>query len=237
MIAHIISKMKQRTVSATSVLLFIPNLIGYARVLAALASFVVMSAFPDFWAVGVGLYLASFVGDLFDGLLARKLDQCSTFGSVLDMLTDRCSTLGLFMILSVEYSGDDAELGFPLFRLLFLSLAILDVSSHWAQTYSALVIGEHHKSDEGNVGKNFLVRWFYKYLWFFGYLCVGAEFTYVMLFVRKHLELLFLDLFLVVCVPGCIAKQFVNVAQLLSACGAIARRDAEQINKKNDKKQ
>lgn len=213
-------------------MLFIPNLIGYFRVLAALASFVFMSAFQDLWLIGVGLYLCNFVGDLFDGLLARKLDQCSTFGSVLDMLTDRCSTLGLFMILSAQSAADDAdERDFPWFRLMFLSLAILDVSSHWAQTYSALVIGQHHKTEEGNVGKNFLVRWFYKYYWFFGYLCVGAEFTYVLLYLRKHIQLQLLDLVLAVCIPGCVAKQFVNVAQLLSAFGAIARHDAEQINK------
>jgi phosphatidylglycerophosphate synthase len=29
-----------------------------------------------------------------DGLVARKLNQTSTFGGLLDMVIDRCSTLG-----------------------------------------------------------------------------------------------------------------------------------------------
>ena len=151
------------------------------------------------------------------------------------MLTDRCSTLGLFMILSVEYAAVDTQLSIPLFRLTFLSLALLDVSSHWAQTYSALAIGQHHKSEEGNEGKNFLVRWFYKYYLFFGYLCVGAEFTYVALYTRLYIKPKILDAFLVVCIPGCVAKQFVNVAQLLSALGAIARHDAGKINAQKER--
>jgi hypothetical protein len=46
---------------------------------------------------------------------------------------------------------------------------------------SLALTGAHHKSLEGNKGKNFLVRWFYQYYWFFGYLCVGAELTYILL--------------------------------------------------------
>lgn len=49
------------------------------------------------------LYLASFVGDLVDGHVARKFNQSSEFGGMLDMITDRCSTLGLLFSLSSEY--------------------------------------------------------------------------------------------------------------------------------------
>ena len=30
--------------------------------------------------LGLSLYIASFVGDLFDGIAARKFNQCSKFG-------------------------------------------------------------------------------------------------------------------------------------------------------------
>ncbi len=73
------------------------------------------------------------------------------------MLTDRCSTAGLLMILSVEYLPIDASLSFPLCRTAFLLLVLLDVSSHWMQTYSVLATGHHHKSKEGNKGRNILV--------------------------------------------------------------------------------
>lgn len=116
-----------------------------------------MIAFPHQWLLAISLYLLNFIGDLFDGLVARKLNQCSSFGGILDMLTDRCSTAGLFMILSVEYIPVDEALAFPFFRIVFLLLVLLDVSSHWMQTYSVLATGHHHKSKEGNEGRNILV--------------------------------------------------------------------------------
>lgn len=153
------------------------------------------------------------------------------------MVTDRCSTLGLLFVLSGEYTNVDQGLHFPVFRMTFLSLVLLDISSHWCQMYSTCALGKHHKSEEGNEGRNILVRWFYKYYYFFGYLCVGAEFTYIFAYV-----LLFSDdlpqwsvpLFqsaLVVVLPGCVLKQAVNVMQLCSACYAVAKSDADEKNK------
>jgi CDP-diacylglycerol--inositol 3-phosphatidyltransferase len=151
--------------TAQDVLLFIPNLLGYGRVASAIASFVVMIVFPQLWMWAIVLYLANFVGDLFDGIVARRYGQTSKFGGVLDMVTDRCSTLGLLFVLAGEYAAVDAQLFVPAFRLTFLTLMILDISSHWCQMYSSLSVGLHHKSDQGNADRNFLVRWFYGYYW------------------------------------------------------------------------
>ena len=224
--------------TARDVLLYIPNLIGYARVLLTIASFIVMMVLPERWLTAVVLYLASFGGDLVDGIAARKFHQTSSFGGVLDMVTDRCSTLGLLFVLAGEYMTVDEKLPLPLFRLSFLTLMILDIGSHWCQMHSSLAVGQHHKSDEGNAERHFLVRWFYGYYWFFGYLCVGAEFTYILLYARMRLSfsndneklLQAINTALVVCVPGCIAKQMVNVMQLSSACYAIANHDATTHN-------
>ena len=51
------------------------------------------------------MYIASFVGDLFDGMAARKFNQSSSFGGLLDMITDRCATLGLLFVLMGEYGA------------------------------------------------------------------------------------------------------------------------------------
>jgi CDP-diacylglycerol--inositol 3-phosphatidyltransferase len=224
--------------TASNVLWFVPNIIGYARVLMTLSGFFIMTAFPAQWLTGILLYVGSFVGDLVDGAVARKLHQTSSFGGVLDMITDRCGTTGLLYVLAAEYMAVDETLPLPFFRLSFLALLILDIASHWCQMYSSLSVGAHHKSEEGNAGKNFLVRWFYAYYWFFGYLCVGAEFTYIILYVRQHLDPVaysllsnVLDIVLAICLPGCIAKQCVNVMQLTSACHTIAQYDADQRNK------
>uniref|UniRef100_A0A7S0BXN6 CDP-diacylglycerol--inositol 3-phosphatidyltransferase n=1 Tax=Proboscia inermis TaxID=420281 RepID=A0A7S0BXN6_9STRA len=176
------------------------------------------------------LYIASFVGDLFDGAAARFFNQCSEFGGLLDMVTDRCSTLGLLHVLSFEY-GDD-----PNYRILFLLLIILDVSSHWCQMFSTCSMQQHHKSNTGNGGRFFLVRWYYKNYYFFGYCCVGTEFTYIVLYMmsrlalggNKYASLSILLRNVLMCVgPACIVKQIVNIFQLLSACYAVAENDAK----------
>ena len=117
----------------------------------------------------------------------------------------------------------------------FLSLILLDISSHWCQMYSTSALGKHHKSEEGNEGRNFLVRWFYKYYYFFGYCCVSAEFTYIFAYAIQFTEGLWLHPLLqaglVICIPGCIMKQAVNVMQLQSACYAVAQSDADSKTK------
>ena len=91
--------------TARDVLLYVPNLIGYGRVVLTLVSFLLMIFQPSRWFLALWLYIASFVGDLFDGLAARKFDQCSTYGGLLDMVTDRCATAGLLVILAGEYDA------------------------------------------------------------------------------------------------------------------------------------
>ena len=89
--------------TARDVLLYVPNLIGYGRVILTIVSFFFMIFHPHRWFLALWLYIASFVGDLFDGLAARKFDQCSTYGGLLDMVTDRCATAGLLFVLAGEY--------------------------------------------------------------------------------------------------------------------------------------
>lgn len=100
------------------VLYYVPNLIGYGRVISTIVSFLLMIAFPERWFLATWLYIFSFVGDLFDGMVARKLNQTSEFGGLLDMVTDRCSTLGLLFVLSGDYAKVDFEIGFPVYRLV-----------------------------------------------------------------------------------------------------------------------
>jgi CDP-diacylglycerol--inositol 3-phosphatidyltransferase len=196
-----------------------------------------MICVPRYWLLAICFYVASFVGDLFDGMAARKFQQSSTFGGLLDMVTDRCSTLGMLYILGTgEGGGGGGDFASAVFRLAFLFLAILDIASHWCQMNSASICETHHKSKHGNQGRNVIVRCYYQYYWFFGYLCVGAEFSYICFYVRLHLQ----DVnsfwasvntaLLYACLPACLMKQVVNLAQLLSACYAVASYDAKQKN-------
>jgi phosphatidylglycerophosphate synthase len=108
--------------SPEDIFLFVPNLIGYGRVLFTLGGFLLMIVAPEQWLTAILMYIASFVGDLFDGIVARKLNQTSDFGGLLDMVTDRCSTLGLLFVLSGDYTNADSEIGFPIYRLVRLQI-------------------------------------------------------------------------------------------------------------------
>jgi len=109
--------------------------------------------------------------------------------------------------------------------------------------YSTASLNIHHKSEEGNAKRFFLVRWYYNYYPFFGYCCVAAEFTYILLFMKFHngssgttkgfgidLEQIIVA-FLKFCIPGCATKQIVNIFQLLAACHVVADHDAATKNK------
>lgn len=98
------------------VLLYVPNLIGYARIVLLLASLRTMLHDPY---VTASLYMLSALLDAFDGMAARRLNQCTKFGAMLDQLTDRVATSMLLMALSVLYPAYTvwSVLDFSLFYL------------------------------------------------------------------------------------------------------------------------
>ncbi|RUS16907.1 CDP-alcohol phosphatidyltransferase-domain-containing protein [Endogone sp. FLAS-F59071] len=73
-----------------NVFLFVPNIIGYSRILLAGISLYYMPKHPI---VCVTLYGISCILDAVDGNAARALNQCSKFGAVLDMMHNDLSPL------------------------------------------------------------------------------------------------------------------------------------------------
>jgi hypothetical protein len=53
------------TTTAKDVLLYVPNMIGYSRVVCTVTSLTLMLTVPRYWVLATALYIASFVGDLF----------------------------------------------------------------------------------------------------------------------------------------------------------------------------
>eukprot|EP00252_Welwitschia_mirabilis_P008711 TRINITY_DN20806_c0_g1_i1.p1 TRINITY_DN20806_c0_g1~~TRINITY_DN20806_c0_g1_i1.p1 ORF type:complete len:189 (+),score=13.34 TRINITY_DN20806_c0_g1_i1:278-844(+) len=76
---------KARNQAPWRIYFYVPNLIGYARILANILAFKVCFTEKRFF---TALYFISFVCDELDGRFARLLNQASTFGAVLDMVTD-----------------------------------------------------------------------------------------------------------------------------------------------------
>ena len=84
------------------------------------------------------LYSVSCLLDALDGAAARHYEQSTQFGTVLDMVTDRCTTSCLLVFLSTA---------FPRWALVFQGLISLDLSSHYIHMYATLTMGggQSHK--------------------------------------------------------------------------------------------
>lgn len=120
-----------------NVYLFAPNLIGYSRIILAVASLYYMPLHPRTCSL---LYSISCLLDALDGYAARYLDQSTRFGAVLDMVTDRCTTACLLVFLASA---------FPRWSIVFQGLIALDMASHYMHMYATLAMGgsdESHKN-------------------------------------------------------------------------------------------
>jgi len=218
------------------VFFYVPQFVGYFRIVCTMVSIYYAIVAQDtggtYHKRAIVGYALSFAGDLVDGMAARKFDQSSHFGGVLDMVTDRCTTAGFIVVLTWLYTE-------PAVRFMLISILMLDVASHWMSMYSALKIGAHHKSNENQKRQFFLVRWYYTSYPFFACCCVGAELTYMVAFAMKfnpigvffypftHLQAFWIF------APFCAVKNLVNLVQLASAAWTIAEADKEEWNLKN----
>ncbi|KAI8469031.1 MAG: phosphatidylinositol synthase [Monoraphidium minutum] len=189
----------------SNVYLYIPNLIGYARIAFTLYSFHVAFTHP---VACVATYFFGFVCDELDGRAARAFGQSSTLGALLDMVTDRVSTAGLLAVLTALY---------PSAALLWLGLLMLDVFSHWFQMYAALAAGaETHKDVRS---RSLLVRTYYANRLFMGFCCVCCEVMYLAIYLLhwprfQTLGLLRLPPRLLAAVPPALAAALPPLAAL-----------------------
>eukprot|EP00211_Chloroparvula_japonica_P015259 CAMPEP_0119126098 /NCGR_PEP_ID=MMETSP1310-20130426/5149_1 /TAXON_ID=464262 /ORGANISM="Genus nov. species nov., Strain RCC2339" /LENGTH=210 /DNA_ID=CAMNT_0007116233 /DNA_START=87 /DNA_END=719 /DNA_ORIENTATION=- len=209
----------------TSTYLFVPNIIGYARIVLAIAAFYyAMDDYMMFFA----LYGLSAALDMLDGLAARYFDQCSTYGAVLDQVTDRASTASLTVILSHF---------FPDYTMGFIALNALDLVSHFARLYSSLSmqLTSHKMSPEYHPS---ILKTYYQNRIVLAITCGGNEgfycFLYLLHFTKGPLvaEGIFLvELLLYLCTPIWALKQYLNVIQLQYAMIDLVEEEKMQKRK------
>ncbi|KAK9682810.1 hypothetical protein RND81_10G097900 [Saponaria officinalis] len=209
----------------STIYLYVPNIIGYIRVLMNCVAFAICYSHKGIFAV---LYFVSFVCDGIDGWFARKLNQVSTLGAVLDMVTDRISTACLLVLLSQIYRPG----------LIFLSLLALDIASHWFQMYSTFLSGKASHKDVKD-SSSWLFRAYYGNRMFMAFCCVSCEVLYIILFLlaksqsedvidvvvssaRQSLPLFILEALVLF---GWAVKQSINVIQLKTAADACVLYD------------
>ncbi|KAG6762996.1 hypothetical protein POTOM_033524 [Populus tomentosa] len=255
--------------SKLSVYLYIPNIIGYTRVLMNCYAFAI--CFSNKW-LFCALYFVSFVCDGIDGWAARKFNQgmiecsgiylakwslttatiqgylvhlfccsVSTFGAVLDMVTDRISTACLLVILSQVYRQGFSIDFTP--GMVFLSLLALDIGSHWLQMYSTFLLGKASHKDVKD-STNWLFKAYYGNRMFMAYCCVACEVLYISLFLlaqneteKKLMDVLkasitegsLVSVVVVLSLFGWAIKQLVNIIQMKTAADVCVLHD---INKK-----
>lgn len=222
--------MTSKTRTPTDVFLFVPNLIGYARLALTLISYAVTN--PH---VFLATYTLSFVLDAADGLAAKKLNQCSQFGALLDMVTDRISTMGLVMLLAVRM---------PNLLLLWVVLNILDFMSHWSRMYSSFLFGEmSHKFTPKN--QHWLLTMYYHPTKrnFMMLCCIGNELFYILLYYSGFESMKWLSSSLIanfffwfLIFPFWFMKQILNGMQLHLSWVSIVEQELEMANKNQQKK-
>uniref|UniRef100_M4CIM2 CDP-diacylglycerol--inositol 3-phosphatidyltransferase n=1 Tax=Brassica campestris TaxID=3711 RepID=M4CIM2_BRACM len=211
-----------------SVYLYIPNIVGYMRVVLNCVAFAVCFSNKTLFSL---LYFFSFCCDAVDGWCARRFNQVSTFGAVLDMVTDRVSTACLLVILSQVYRPS----------LVFLSLLALDIASHWLQMYSTFLAGKSSHKDVKD-STSWLFRLYYGNRIFMCYCCVSCEVLYIILLLieKNKTENLLnvvvstltqispLSFLLALTLFGWSMKQTINIIQMKTAADVCVMYDIEK---------
>ncbi|GLH14320.1 hypothetical protein R5R35_007179 [Gryllus longicercus] len=161
--------------TSENIFLFVPNLIGYARVVLALISFYYM---PHNHIIASWCYIISGLLDAVDGHAARYFNQSTKFGAILDQLTDRCGTMCLLVTLSYFY---------PKYMFWFQMSMSIDVACHWIYLHSSLLQGKtSHKFID--MSENPIMRIYYTSRPVLFFMCAGNEAFYASLYLLYFTE-------------------------------------------------
>ena len=199
--------------------LYIPNLIGYLRIALLVFAFSVRN---ENYGLFFCSYFLSFALDMADGIAARAFGQSSRFGAVLDMLTDRITSLVMALIcVGVPNSS--------LSTYITIWIAI-DIASHWWQTLNAAAKKQHHKEMNNRF---LLLNFYYSNKSFMGTLCVGAELFYLFHFYKithKSVGIIFTGIYYAMLILMS-TKGYINVLQLISNALATVEDEEKELDK------
>ncbi|KAF4151767.1 hypothetical protein CNMCM6069_003064 [Aspergillus lentulus] len=237
-----------------NVFLFTPNLIGYTRIVFAIASLYYMPYHPRTCSL---LYSISCLLDALDGAAARRLGQSTRFGAILDMITDRCTTTCLLVFLASA---------FPRWSIVFQALISPDYSSHYIHMYATLAMGGQTQSHKDiDESRPWVMRIYYSNQNVLFTVCTMTEAFFIALYLLSFSSPLLMPqgtdetasqiwglpwsagamemarankidsfmpwLLLTLSLPFMLFKQYVNVIQLVEASRWLAWGDAEMRRK------
>ena len=203
------------------ILLFWPNIVGYLRFLCIALAFSKYTHSPVEF---VALYLVTLTLDGVDGFLARRYNQCSSFGALLDMLCDRISSCGLLVILTARIDG---------FLPWGIFLIALDFMSHYVRMYATMMLNlKSHKEFAGSAPKLLLI--YYEYRWFMCATYAAQEIWYLIMYLKAH-GFTHPVLDAIISTPSItptifaafLIKQYINVLQLVDSMHNVLRKDVK----------
>jgi CDP-diacylglycerol--inositol 3-phosphatidyltransferase len=90
--------------------------------------------------------------DALDGYAARRYNQSTTFGAVLDMVTDRCTTACLLVFLASAW---------PRWSIVFQGLISLDLASHYMHMYASLSMGGGQSHKKVDSSRSYILHLYY----------------------------------------------------------------------------
>ncbi|KAL3463609.1 hypothetical protein BJX64DRAFT_287350 [Aspergillus heterothallicus] len=221
----------------------------YSRIVFAIGSLYYMPYHPRTCSL---LYSISCLLDALDGAAARHLDQSTSFGTVLDMVTDRCTTTCLLVFLASA---------FPRWSIVFQGLISLDYSSHYIHMYATLVRGDRQSHKEVDEDWPWALRIYYSNRNVLFAVCLFNELFFIALYLlsfssdatlsveswssawsagamemarANKIDSYWPRILFCVSSPIMLYKQFVNVVQLVQASSWIAQGDVEARRKRNN---
>ncbi len=118
----------------------IPNVLSLVR-LALLPAFVVLY-FHDWLLQAVGVLLISGLTDLFDGIIARRCNQITEIGKLLDPVADKLTQITVLLCLVVRYTA-------------LVPLAIICLTKEVLQAIGGWILLSHNSTIRGS-------KWFGK---------------------------------------------------------------------------
>jgi CDP-diacylglycerol--inositol 3-phosphatidyltransferase len=223
------SSSTQQPPRAIEILLFVPNLIGYARVLLLCLAFNYMTTH---YRTTVLLYALSAFLDAVDGYAARILNQCSKFGAVLDMLTDRVATASLIICLAHFY---------PKYMIVFQLWVMLDICSHWAHQLASVIRGDQSHKNTNDKKRHFILRLYYTSRAFLFFMCAMTEVFFCSLYLMYFTEgpqiipgssIGLYRIFCYLSAPVAAVKTIISGIHLLDAAWSLACVESEDLLKK-----
>lgn len=210
-------------VTEPNVYLFIPNLIGYARIVLALVAIYLM---PDDHIGAAIAYSLSAGLDALDGMAARYFNQSTRIGALLDQLTDRCALNALVIVTAGLY---------PDYAFLLILSVMIDISSHWAHFYATLVSG---KTNHKKIDSNWLLRLYYESRAVLFIMCTANEcfygLLYLMHFVTDPSVSYLIRIGCQISAPFSILKTFISLIQLWNAFQSVAALDHADRKKRSE---